>query len=45
MEDEMAVDTMLWVLIVAGAGFIWCGCIMTAGANKPTNLRGDRFGH
>jgi hypothetical protein len=40
----MAVDTMLWVLIFAGAGFIWFGCIMTAGAKKPAEIRRDRFG-
>jgi hypothetical protein len=45
VEDDMAVDTMLWVLVAAGAGLIWFGCIMTAGTNKPANLRGDRFGH
>jgi hypothetical protein len=45
VEDDMAVDTMLWVLIAAGAGLIWCGCVMTADTKKPANPRGGRFGH
>jgi hypothetical protein len=43
MEDDMAVDTMLWVILAAGAGFIWFGCIMTAG--KSGNIHRDRFSH
>ena len=45
MEDDMAVDTMLWVILAAGAGFIWFGCIMTAGSGKTANIRRDRFSH
>jgi hypothetical protein len=41
----MAVDTMLWVLMAAGAGFIWFGCAMTAGTNKSANIYRDRFRH
>jgi hypothetical protein len=41
----MAVDMMLWVLIAAGAGFIWFGCRMTAVATKSANIHPDRFGH
>jgi hypothetical protein len=45
MEDDMAVDAMLWVLIAAGAGFIWYGCHMTAATRNPANIYRDRFGH
>jgi hypothetical protein len=33
MEDAMAVDVMLWVILAAAVGFIWCGCILTAGSS------------
>lgn len=39
----MAVDMMLWLLLAAGAGFIWFGCHMTAGSGKK--FQRDRFGH
>jgi hypothetical protein len=39
----MAVDTMLWILAAAGAGFIWFGCYMTAAAKSRTNTYRDRF--
>lgn len=41
----MAVDTILWVLIAAGAGFIWFGCYMTGGAKNSANVYRDRFSH
>jgi hypothetical protein len=30
MEDNMAVDTMLWLLVAGGIGFIAIGCLCTA---------------
>jgi hypothetical protein len=45
----MAVDTMLWVLMAAGAGFIWFGCRMTtatrSAATGRANTYRDRFSH
>jgi hypothetical protein len=41
----MAVDTMLWILMAAGAGFIWFGCRMTAAAKGRANTYRDRFSH
>jgi hypothetical protein len=41
----MAVDTMLWILTAAGAGFIWFGCYMTAAAKGRANTYRDPFSH
>jgi hypothetical protein len=46
MEDDiMAVDTMLWLIIVSGAAFICLGCHMTADGKKQADRYDSHFGH
>jgi hypothetical protein len=45
MEDNMAVDVVLWFILAAGAAFVYCGCLLTADNKKPLDLNGRRFGH
>jgi hypothetical protein len=48
VEDGMALDTVdmtLWLLIAAGAGFIWFGCHMTAAGDKAKKLHRRRNHH
>jgi hypothetical protein len=45
MEDHMAVDTTLWLIIAASVAFVWLGCIMTAGDGKSGSIARDRFRH
>jgi hypothetical protein len=34
MEDYMAVDTALWLILAGGIGFIFIGCLCTAGRSE-----------
>lgn len=31
----MADDVVLWIILAGVIAFIWCGCVYTAGNNKP----------
>jgi hypothetical protein len=35
-EFDMAVDVTLWIILAAAVGFVYCGCVCTAGNSKPS---------
>jgi len=39
MEDDMAVDIELWLILAAMAGWIFLGCMVTHGSHGPARAR------
>ena len=39
MEDDMAVDIELWLILAAMAGWIFLGCMVTYGRHGPAKAR------
>jgi hypothetical protein len=39
MEDDMAVDIELWLILAAMAGWIFLGCMVTRGSHGPARAR------
>jgi hypothetical protein len=44
MEDDMAADAVLWLIVAAAFAFISCGCILTARRDKPDEFTAAGFG-
>jgi hypothetical protein len=43
MEDSMAVDVVLWLILAAMVAWIFCGCVFTAPPKRQAKLEQDSF--